>query len=172
MILLITGKPGSGKTTLLKLVINNLPEAVGFYTEEIRKDGKRIGFDMITSWGERLKLARVGVDTKHKVGRYGVFVENVDRVTYELEKHTKDAKCVFIDEAGKMEFFSERFRSFIGKILTDKDKSYIITVPVKNFHHLIRKLKEKAYYIINAEDYWDKKTEAAMKLRFYTSMFN
>ena len=45
----ITGSPRSGKTTLVKELLQYI-NAVGFYTEEVRRNGRRYGFDIITTW--------------------------------------------------------------------------------------------------------------------------
>ena len=54
---------GVGKTTLLQKVCERLQKdnikLQGFYTEEIRESGKRIGFDAITLDGQRAPLARI-----------------------------------------------------------------------------------------------------------------
>ncbi len=50
---LLTGRPGCGKTTLIKRVVNELAvPAGGFYTEEIRERGERVGFKIITLDGQ------------------------------------------------------------------------------------------------------------------------
>ncbi len=55
---LLTGRPGCGKTTLIKRVVNNLAlPAGGFYTEEIRERGERVGFKIITLDDETAVLA-------------------------------------------------------------------------------------------------------------------
>ena len=45
MKLLVTGLPGTGKTTLLKEILTEAKglSFSGFYTEEVREKGKRIG---------------------------------------------------------------------------------------------------------------------------------
>jgi len=54
---------GVGKTTLCKNVCEKLEdlrfECQGFYTEEIREDGQRVGFDVVTMDGKRGPLARI-----------------------------------------------------------------------------------------------------------------
>jgi nucleoside-triphosphatase THEP1 len=46
---LLTGRPGCGKTTLIKRIVKQVARpAGGFYTEEIRERGRRVGFRMIT----------------------------------------------------------------------------------------------------------------------------
>lgn len=49
MNILITGLPQSGKTTLLKTLLENYPQKTGFFTNEIRENGTRTGFEIETS---------------------------------------------------------------------------------------------------------------------------
>ena len=43
--ILLTGKPGVGKTTVIKKIIEKYKKNIsGFYTEEIREKGNRVGF--------------------------------------------------------------------------------------------------------------------------------
>ena len=78
---LITGSPGTGKTTLLREAIAGIPDGVdGFYTQEIRRSGKREGFEICTLRGERAILAHVNIKGPFRVGRYGVDQESLDRV--------------------------------------------------------------------------------------------
>lgn len=54
---------GVGKTTLVQKLVNNLKDAGvpcnGFYTQEVRQGGKRIGFDVVTLDGKNGILSRV-----------------------------------------------------------------------------------------------------------------
>jgi nucleoside-triphosphatase len=46
---LLTGKPGTGKTSLIKQAVAGMgSKAGGFYTEEIRSEGVRLGFRLVT----------------------------------------------------------------------------------------------------------------------------
>ena len=55
---LLTGKPGTGKTSLIKQVAADLKDrAGGFYTEEIRSQGFRLGFRLVTLDGQEAILA-------------------------------------------------------------------------------------------------------------------
>ncbi|MBA3016874.1 MAG: nucleoside-triphosphatase [Proteobacteria bacterium] len=63
----LTGPPSSGKTTIIKKVIKKLGiPASGFYTEEERADGKRLGFLMKTLDGFEFyskSTDRIGIGT-------------------------------------------------------------------------------------------------------------
>ena len=80
MKVLITGSPGVGKTTLIKSLCEDLTQCSGFYTEEIREGGKRIGFDIVTLDGSsRAPLARVNTSVKGpKVGQYTVILSDFE----------------------------------------------------------------------------------------------
>ncbi|XP_059981842.1 cancer-related nucleoside-triphosphatase isoform X2 [Lagenorhynchus albirostris] len=60
----LTGPPGVGKTTLIQKVSEVLKSSGvpvdGFYTEEVRQGGRRIGFDVVTLSGARGPLSRIG----------------------------------------------------------------------------------------------------------------
>lgn len=55
--------PGVGKTTLVQKVCEALVSSgvgvEGFYTEEVREAGRRVGFDVVTVTGERGHLSRI-----------------------------------------------------------------------------------------------------------------
>lgn len=56
--------PGVGKTTLIQKASEVLQSSGvpvdGFYTQEVRQGGRRIGFDVVTLSGARGPLSRVG----------------------------------------------------------------------------------------------------------------
>ncbi|MCD6449631.1 MAG: hypothetical protein J7L34_03900 [Thermotogaceae bacterium] len=163
MIIAITGKPGSGKTSLIKRLIERIG-GTGFYTEEVRDKGKRIGFVAVTSWGNKVWLAKAGAEGRKKVGKYTVFVEDFEsKVVKKLTSEMKNENLVYIDEIGKMEMLSGEFKKMVGDIL-NMNKIFIVTVPEKNFHYLVRKVKEKAALLIDAWQFWDKKGEAVEKI--------
>jgi len=57
---ILTGRPGCGKTTVIKRVVSKLTRpAGGFYTEEIRERGTRVGFKLVTLDGEQAVFAHV-----------------------------------------------------------------------------------------------------------------
>lgn len=128
--ILITGAPGIGKTTIIKKIIDNLQKkgcAVdGFYTQEIREQGKRTGFKIIGLRNFEGMLAHVNFKTKHRVGKYFVKVDDLE----ECIDNIANPEVLIIDEIGKMELFSEKFKRFIEKIL-DEDRIVIATVGEK-----------------------------------------
>jgi nucleoside-triphosphatase len=117
--LLITGRPGVGKTTLAtKVVMTSSLVPKGFYTEEIRVAGDRKGFKIKTFGGKEGILAHVEYKGKHRVGKYGVDVESFESIVLpELEEALRGSQIIVIDEIGKMELFSKRFKEMVIKAL-------------------------------------------------------
>ena len=108
---LLTGRPGCGKTTLIKRVVNELElSAGGFYTEEIRQSGQRVGFKIITLDGEEAALAHVDFNTKQRVGKYGIDLRALESIGTEAICIAVQARqLVVIDEIGPMEIRSRIF---------------------------------------------------------------
>lgn len=106
----LTGAPSAGKTTVIKKVIANLGvPANGFYTEEERKDGRRIGFLMKTLDGKTAYLAHQDIKSDFHIRRYGVSIENIETIAVPSIKPV-DNNIVILDEIGKMECFSDVFK--------------------------------------------------------------
>jgi len=117
--ILITGPPGIGKTTALRRVADLLAgrRIVGFYTEEVRVGGVRTGFRIATLDGHEGTLADVALSSPHRVGKYGVNVAAFKQVVCPvLEGAAGHADVVLVDEIGKMECFSPRFRRAIERV--------------------------------------------------------
>ncbi len=116
--ILITGLPGSGKTTLICAVTQNLANVRGFFTREIKKEGRRVGFSLNLLGGKELTLAHVDIRGRYRVGKYGVDVATFENaVCPEIEAALREGAVLVIDEIGKMELFSEKFRHAIQKAL-------------------------------------------------------
>ncbi len=118
-VFLLTGKPGTGKTSLIKQAVAELEgRAGGFYTEEIRSQGTRLGFKLITLDGHEAVLAHIDFNKRFQVGKYGVDVASLDRVgVTALRKAAEQCDLVVVDEIGKMELFSANFREVVLQII-------------------------------------------------------
>ena len=116
---LLTGRPGTGKTSLVKEIAGQMKgKAGGFYTEEIRVRGVREGFRLVTLDGEEVVLAHVDFRGRYRVGRYGVDIDGLERVGVPaLYRAAGQCDLVVVDEIGKMELFSSRFREAVLAVM-------------------------------------------------------
>ena len=116
---LLTGRPGTGKTSLIKQAIAGMKsKAGGFYTEEIREQGVRKGFRLVTLDGQEAILAHIDIHSPYRVSRYGVDTDSLDRVGVSaLNRAAEECDLVVIDEIGKMELFSANFRRTVSEMI-------------------------------------------------------
>jgi len=121
---LLSGAPGVGKTTLIKQAIATVKgRAGGFYTGEIRSQGVRQGFEIVTLDGSSATLAHVNTRSPHRVSKYGVDTDNLDKVgVAALRRAIEECDLVVIDEIGKMELFSSAFRAAVWAALESGKK--------------------------------------------------
>jgi nucleoside-triphosphatase len=121
---LLTGKPGTGKTSIIKQAVAELEDrAGGFYTEEIRSRGTRLGFKLVTLDGHEVTLAHIDFDKRFQVGKYGVDVDSLGRVGVSaLRRAAEQRDLVVVDEIGKMELFSAEFREVVLQIINGGKK--------------------------------------------------
>ena len=123
----LTGKPSSGKTTVIKKVIDSLVvPANGFYTEEERVEGRRVGFLIKTLEGKKAYLAHQDIKSKFRVGKYGVSIENIDNIAVPSIM-PQDGNVIILDEIGKMECYSELFKK-TAKTALDSSNVVIGTI--------------------------------------------
>jgi nucleoside-triphosphatase len=139
----VTGAPGVGKTTLVRKVAAALVHRrpVGFYTTEIREAGVRKGFELVSLDGRRGLLSHVDVKSRRRVGKYRVDVEGFDRFLDAVQWPEPGGGLVVIDEIGKMECFSERFRALVRRIL-DTRTPVLATISLRG-SGLISEVKER-----------------------------
>jgi nucleoside-triphosphatase len=144
--IVLTGEPGSGKTTVVKKVAGVLGEkAMGFWTEEVRdpRTGKRTGFKVVTTEGKEVLFASKRFTSRKLVGSYGVNVERFESIAVPvLERALKEkGKVTLVDEVGKMELFSKRFRDLISDLISLEGRKLLITIPIRDVHPLVRRIR-------------------------------
>jgi nucleoside-triphosphatase len=117
--LLLTGPPGCGKTTAIRRLVEQLGDLrlAGFYTQEIREQGQRVGFEAVSLSGRRALLAHVRSRSQHRVGRYGVEPEQLEPLVQEALAGTDAVAVYLIDEVGKMELFCPAFVEVVPQLL-------------------------------------------------------
>ncbi len=116
---LLTGRPGTGKTSLIKAALAGLPvRAGGFYTEEIRREGARLGFRLVTLDGQEAVLSHIDFSKRFRVGKYGVDVAALEKVgVTALKKAADECDLAVVDEIGKMELLSPDFRQAVTGLI-------------------------------------------------------
>jgi nucleoside-triphosphatase len=124
--ILITGLPGIGKTTLIKQLVYELARyrPRGFYTEEIRQEDERKGFQLVSLSGKRSILAHVlhvRIDSPYRIGKYRVDVSAFDSFLDSLNLSESEEGIIFVDEIGKMECLSVKFVRTIQELLDSKN---------------------------------------------------
>lgn len=103
-------------------------KAGGFFTEEIRSGGTRLGFRLVTLDGDSVVLAHVDIHSRYRVSKYGVDIDNLDRIGVSaLYQAAGERDLVVIDEIGKMELFSANFREAVVQII-DSGKRVLGTI--------------------------------------------
>ncbi|CAI9538738.1 unnamed protein product [Staurois parvus] len=137
---------GIGKTTLIHkaseaLKSSGTPIDDGFYTEEVRQGGRRIGFDVVTLSGKHGILARIGTNQsegkrEYRVGQYVVDISSFEHLALPIldcmlktGNLAQKSVCV-IDEIGKMELFSQKFISIVHKVLDSANVVVFGTIPI------------------------------------------
>jgi len=119
MKILLTGPPRIGKTTLILKTAELLTKPyAGFYTEEILENGQRVGFSLKTFSGKTGILSHVDFKSKLRVGKYKVSLTDLEEIALpEIEQGIKQKQIILIDEIGKMELYSAKFRQVVMQIL-------------------------------------------------------
>ncbi|MFP4082711.1 MAG: NTPase [Candidatus Aminicenantes bacterium] len=157
--LVITGPPRCGKTTLIKK-ISQQPQLRsklgGFITEEIREKGERQGFKIISlPEGETGVLAQKEHVSMYRVGRYGVNIDDLETVGCgALEQALSSGNIVVIDEIGKMELFSKKFKTLLVKAL-DSPHPVLATIMEKRngFADKIKKRKDVECVLLHRKNF-------------------
>jgi len=150
----ITGKPGCGKTTLIMKILRELKlDAGGFYTQEIREEKIRKGFKIITLDGKEGILAHVNLKSPYKVSKYKVNLKDLEQIGVKsILEAVKENKLIVIDEVGRMELCSEKFKKAVKTTLGSKNKVLgTMKMTPDRFTNEIRKRKDTKIFYLTKE---------------------
>ncbi|EFJ06968.1 hypothetical protein SELMODRAFT_48869, partial [Selaginella moellendorffii] len=133
---------GIGKTTLIVKVVEKLRathpnlKVQGFYTKEVRKEGERVGFEVIAfNGGRKEMLASINSPGYLEnfrlpmVGRYKVNVPGFEALALPELEPLEDTQLFVIDEVGKMELFSPKFFPAVEALLQRRNAVILGSVP-------------------------------------------
>ena len=138
--ILLTALPRTGKSTAIHKIIQMLgnKNCGGFYTEEIRENGERVGFRIKTLSGKEGLLSHVNIESEYRISRYGVDLATFEDICLdELRKAINDEniKYIIIDEIGPMQLFSEGYKKMLLDLLKSK-KQVIGTIFMNSYEWL------------------------------------
>jgi len=150
--ILITGSPGSGKSTLMAHLIDDIGtrQIAGLSTPEVRRRNVRVGFKIIDLATREEEMLASTSGKGPVIGKYHVDVQAIDRIVAKVESSLASARVIFIDEIGRMELFSNRFKEFADRVFSlnkpviavvhrslvreYENKGRLFTVTRSNFH--------------------------------------
>jgi len=143
----ITGVPRVGKTEGLLRVIQRLENEFtfgGMITESIDEKGERVGFKVM-DWRTKKEgvFAHVSLDTVYRVGKYRIDLKVLEKIgipAIEDALASEDVDIVIIDEVGKMELESKKFREVVRRAL-DADKPLLLTLHKKSRDSLLQDIR-------------------------------
>ncbi|WP_054023248.1 nucleoside-triphosphatase [Bacillus sp. FJAT-28004] len=141
---LLTGKPRVGKSTAIIQLINRIgiEHFGGIYTEEVRNETNRIGFNCVTLRGESKRIASVDSQSSVRIGRYGVDIEAFENIALTAIRQSLNTKKItVIDEIGFLQMLSVPFQKMIQDIVSNSQHILLGTICVDS-HPVINKIKE------------------------------
>ena len=151
----ITGKPGCGKTTLIMEILKELKlNAGGFYTSEIRERDIRKGFKIITLDGKKGILAHVNIKSPYRVSKYKVNIKDLEEIgVNSILDALKKKQVIILDEVGKMEIYSEKFKKAVLTALDSKKRILgTIKLTIDSFTNKIKNRKDTKILYLTGEN--------------------
>jgi nucleoside-triphosphatase len=143
----ITGLPRVGKTEGLIRVIKRLEGRYtfgGMVTKGIEENGVRVGFKIVDWMTKEEKLfAHVDLDTPYRVGKYKIDLKALEEFgipAIRRAMESKEVDIVIIDEVGKMELESKKFREVVKEAL-ECDKPVLLTLHKKSRDSLLQDIR-------------------------------
>jgi len=127
-----------GKTTVIQKAIQGRQNVNGFFTKEIRKKGKRIGFAIETVDGKTGVLAHINIQSPFRVSKYRVNLKDIEEIC--VPSLDVDGDLIVIDEIGKMELFSEQFKQ---KVVEALDTGKVIATIMERPHPFTDTIKRR-----------------------------
>lgn len=127
--ILITGYPGVGKTTLINKITKQLSCKIGgFYTHEMRENGRRTGFYITDFDNNQMVMASEESKSRFRVNKYGVNIDAFEEIGIPaMERAMQNAYLIVIDEIGRMEMFSPKFCNMLREVF-DSEKPLLATI--------------------------------------------
>ena len=120
--IIITGTPGSGKSTLALSLMTELrlknKWVAGILTPEIIKKKEKTGFRIIDIASDETKVLASSEVKGPKIGKYHVDLKELDYITQKFMDHVESSDVIIIDEIGKMEMLSEKFKEMLLKVFS------------------------------------------------------
>ena len=153
--ILLTGSPGIGKTTIIKRIIAELSPALigGFWSTEIRRGTKRVGFAIKTVAGEEGILAHKEKGHGSRFGSYTVNVEDIEELAIpSIIKARELGKIILIDEIAGMELCSPRFAPEVVKCLDVKRVLGTIQNRQTSFLNSVRSRSDTQIYTVTTRN--------------------
>jgi len=137
-----------GKTTLVNKITKQLSCKIGgFYTHEMRENGKRTGFYITDFDGNQMVMASEKSSSPYRVNKYGVNIDAFEKVGIPaMERALKSADLILIDEIGRMEMFSPKFCDMLRKVF-ESEKPLLATIKRVDCE-LTKELKKRKDVII------------------------
>jgi nucleoside-triphosphatase len=144
----ITGLPSAGKTNTLIQVIKMLEEeghtVGGMITEPILDDKKRNGL-YVMDWMTKKRgvLAATDIHSKFMVGKMGVDLDVLQEIGVQaLVNACEKADIIVIDEVGKIEVESDKFRDAVKEALKT-EKPMLLTLHKKSRNPLLQDIRRR-----------------------------